>query len=59
MSRHNIVGSEAFDRSPSVYIRGFRRKPRARFVGIGLAIGVGVLAAIGAGVAYLGQGAGF
>lgn len=59
MSRHNISGSEAFDRSPSVYIRGFPRKRRIRFVGVGVAIGVGVLAAIGAGVAFLGQGAGF
>lgn len=55
MSRHNIVGSEAFDRSPSVQIRGFPRKRRIRFVAIAAGVGIGVLAAIGAGVAIMTQ----
>ena len=56
MSRHNIVGSEAFDRSPSVQVRGFPRKRRIRFVAVAAGIGVAVLAAIGAGAALLTQG---
>lgn len=55
MSRHNIVGSEAFDRRPRVYLRSLkaggvrRRKTRmavAFIAGAAAALAVGTAAAI-------------
>lgn len=54
MSQHNISGSEAFDRSPKVYIRSVkaggmrRRRARTAFVfmaGAGAAVLTGILGA--------------
>ena len=49
MSRHNIVGSEAFDRAPFVYIRNVNSKVRLRprTLVLAVAIGIGAVAAIG------------
>lgn len=59
MSRHNIVGSEAFDRQPFVYIRGVRRKrPKAVAIAAGATIGGGALAALGFLAIALAQAAG-
>ena len=55
MSQHNISGSEAFDRTPKVYIRSVRtggmrrRKARTAFAfvaGVGAAVVGGLVAAI-------------
>jgi hypothetical protein len=52
MSQHNIIGSEAFDRSPFVIIRSVRpgglRRKQAR---IGVAFAAGAVVTIVAGVA--------
>ena len=54
MSQHNIVGSEAFDRTPSVIIRSVRTGPTRRrqsrtlltfIAGAGVAIVGGLIAA--------------
>ena len=49
MSRHNIVGSEAFQRAPFVYIRnvgrGRRKSPAS--IAVTAAAGLGALAATG------------
>lgn len=47
MSRHNIVGSEAFQRAPFVYIRNVNRKRRMGAVAIAATATVGA-GAIGA-----------
>ena len=50
MSQHNIVGSEAFERAPFVYIRAMRpgglRRRRARMA---VAFVAGAVAALGVG----------
>jgi hypothetical protein len=55
MSQHNISGSEAFDRTPKVYIRSMKtggmRRRRSRTViafvaGAGMAILAGVIGAV-------------
>ena len=55
MSQHNIIGSEAFDRRPFVYIRSLKsggiRRRRARIAlafiaGIGVTVVGGVVAAV-------------
>lgn len=55
MSQHNIVGSEAFERRPHVYIRSLKsggwRQRKARLAvafmaGVGVAIVAGVTAAV-------------
>lgn len=54
MSQHRIVGSEAFDRRPFVYIRSYRpgalRRRRGRLL---LAFAAGAGAAVLAGIAAL------
>ena len=54
MSQHRIVGSEAFDRRPFVYIRTFKpgvlRRRRGRMV---LAFAAGAAAALAAGAATM------
>jgi len=49
MSRHNIVGSEAFQRAPFVYIRNVNGKRRmsAKAIALTAAVGGGGLAATG------------
>ncbi len=49
MSRHNIVGSEAFKRAPFVYIRNVNRRRRRSPVAIAATatVGVGALGALG------------
>ena len=49
MSRHNIVGSEAFDRAPFVYIRNVNRNRRMtpRAIAVTATVGAGGLAATG------------
>ena len=49
MSRHNIVGSEAFQRAPFVYIRNDNRSRRKSPVAIAVTatVGLGALAATG------------
>lgn len=49
MSRHNIVGSEAFQRAPFVYIRNVNGKRRmsARAIALTATLGAGGLAATG------------
>jgi hypothetical protein len=49
MSRHNIVGSEAFDREPFVYIRNVNRNRRLRPAALvaTAGLGAGALAAVG------------
>lgn len=49
MSRHNIVGSEAFDRSPFVYIRNVNSKVRlrGRTLALTAAVGVGAIGGLG------------
>lgn len=49
MSRHNIKGSEAFERQPFVYIRDFGRKARPRVLTVlaGATIGVAAVGALG------------
>ncbi|MBX7249081.1 MAG: hypothetical protein K1X35_08585 [Caulobacteraceae bacterium] len=49
MSRHNIVGSEAFDRSPFVYIRNVNSRARLRPRGLAVtaALGAAALGAVG------------
>lgn len=57
MSQHNIVGSEAFEKRPHVYIRTLRagtlRKRKARMAvafiaGMGVAVVAGIVAAVAA-----------
>jgi hypothetical protein len=50
MSRHNIVGSEAFDRSPFVYIRNVNSKVRLRGRSLVVTAAIGVAAAGGLGL---------
>lgn len=60
MSRHNIVGSEAFDRSPSVYVRNVQRSRRrggGAIVAI-VVLGTGLMAALGFLGMAIGQAAG-
>ena len=49
MSRHNIVGSEAFQRAPFVYIRNVNGKRRmsGKAVALTATVGIGGLAATG------------
>lgn len=49
MSSHNIVGSEAFQRAPFVYIRnvGGRRRLRPVAIAAGATVGLGALGAMG------------
>lgn len=49
MSRHNIVGSEAFQRAPFVYIRSVSGRRRISPVALvaGATVGVGALGAMG------------
>ena len=56
MSRHNITGSEAFDRAPFVYVRGFTRRRGRRSLMMaalgGGAIVVGGIIALGLSQAF-------
>jgi len=48
MSRHHIVGSEAFDRSPYVHVRNVgRRRVKPATVAAGAGIGAAALGAMG------------
>lgn len=61
MSQHNIIGSEAFDRSPFVIIRsvragGMRRRQARTAVAFAAGIGVTVVGGIVAAVVAFGPG---
>jgi hypothetical protein len=63
MSQHNIIGSEAFDRRPSVYIRSLRPGPfhrrRARTaIAFMAGAGVAVLGLAGGALMIFGPGLG-
>ena len=59
MSRHRIVGSEAFERSPFVYVRGFnKRRNRGLAIAVIAVVGGGVVAGVGFMVMAIGQAAG-
>jgi len=56
MSRHNIIGSEAFDPEPLVYIRAYRRRGPGLRGYLIAAMGGGAFAVVAAGLlAYAGQ----
>lgn len=61
MSQHNIIGSEAFNRSPFVIIRsvragGMRRRQARTAVAFAAGIGIAVVGGIAAAVIAFGPG---